>query len=377
MFNWGMDAGGRRWQEFLAQPGLAYLEIQGGLAPTQGDYLAMPAGADWSWLEAYGPIEADAAAVHGKNWTAAYRAVDEELERQLPRKWMEEQFARSAAAIADRPPVELLHQGSGWGAVERRRREVANQPPFASDALPFPDSSIGDEQRPWLALLETGVLPRRPTSQDPGSLMVQPQWRELLERSVTGSGGHWLAWYHLGVMRYRAGDLTGAREAWENSLRDEPSAWAYRDLAHLTREQGDEPAAIDLWLKAARLTPNLTPLAIECAKVLLQAGRPRELIQFVDALPPDVRAHGRIRLLRAMASLDIGDFDAVAKYFEGDLDVANIREKETILSDLWFGWHERRLARERGVSIDDGLRQLVRREFPPPMRFDFRIKSTD
>jgi hypothetical protein len=266
--------------------------------------------------------------------------------------------------------------------VERRRRDRAAQPPFAPpSALPFPDSSIGDEQLPWLALLDAGALPYRPAAHDPGSLMVQPEWRELLERAVHaagdgGRGAHWLAWYHLGVMRYRAGDAAGARQAWERSMREEPSAWACRDLAVLARDEGDEQAAADLWLKASRLAPHVVPLAIECAKALLGAGRIAELSAFADVLPPEVRTHGRIRLLRAMAALREGDLDAVERYFQGDVDVANIREKETILSDLWFGWHEQRLSRQRGTAIDDDLRRLVRREFPPPARFDFRLDTS-
>ncbi len=378
MFNMGVDPGGRRWQEFLAEPGKAYLEIQGGLAPTQGEYLTMPAGAEWSWLEAYGLMEADAAVVHGKDWTAAYETVERELERRLPRALLERELARTAAAIADRAPVELLHQGSGWGALEGVRRERAEQPPFASSAVPFPPSSIGDDQMPWLALLENGALPHRAPASDPGSLMVQPEWRALLESAVRqGRGDHWLSWYHLGVMRYRAGDVAGAKKAWEQSIAREPSAWAFRDLAVLQREAGDESAAADLWLTAARLAPDVAPLAIECAKSLLTAGRYNEVIIFADARPDAVKRQGRIRLLRAVAALKLGDLETVAKYFEGDLDIANIREKETALSDLWFGYHEQRIARERGgeIKIDESLRRLVRKEFPPPVRFDFRLNT--
>ena len=77
-----------------------------------------------------------------------------------------------------------------------------------------------------------------------------------------------------------------------------------------------------------------------------------------------------------MAALEQNDLDFVDRYFQGDCDIANIREKETSLSDLWFGLHERRLARQRGISfdqIDDDLRRQVRRDNPPPPRFDFRL----
>jgi len=376
MFNWGMDPGGRRWQEFLSQPDEAYLEIQGGLAQTQGDYVAMPAGAQWSWLEAYGLIEADAAKVHGDDWPAAFGAVEAELDRRLPQDRLESDLSRTAAAIADRAPVELLHHGSGWGALERVRRSRSGERPFASDATPFPDSSLTADQMPWLALLDTGELPYIAPTDDPSTLMVQPEWRDLLERAVqTNPDAHWLTWYHLGVMRYRAGDLSGARAAWQRSLAREPSAWAHRDLAFLSMEQGDEPAAVAQWLRAARLAPDNVPLAVEVAKLLLTTRRFAELTNFVDALPTGVRSAGRIRLLHAMSALEQGDLATVEKYFEGDVDIPNIREKETTLSDLWFRWQEQRVARERGVNVDDAIRKLVRREFPPPSKFDFRLAT--
>jgi hypothetical protein len=87
----------------------------------------------------------------------------------------------------------------------------------------------------------------------------------------------------------------------------------------------------------------------------------------------------RIRLARATAALGGGDIDTVSRYLNSDPDIANTREKETTLSDLWFGWHEQMLSRQRRVEIDRALRQEVRRNFPPPLRFDFRLRyrSTD
>src|SRR5262249_42557002 len=160
-----------------SQPGQAYIEIQGGLAQTQGEYVSMPSAAEWSWLEAYGLIESDANLVHGKDWKTAYESVERELEQHLPRRKMNELLANSAKSVADRAPVEVLHQGSGWGALEQIRRQRASQKPFAPSALSFPGESIEEQQKPWLALLENGSLPYRPPTDDPGSLMVQPEWR--------------------------------------------------------------------------------------------------------------------------------------------------------------------------------------------------------
>ena len=373
MFNWGVHPGGKRWQEFLAERGCAYLEIQGGLATTQSEYLTMPAGAQWSWLEAYGPLQAPAPLVHGSDWSVACEAVEAALERALPRALLDAQLERTTV-MADREPQEVLHHGSGWGALEDRRRMDSGERPLSSAATPFLQQTLGEEQAPWLALLEQGTLPARQPRDTPHSPMVQPEWRRLLERSVQ-SDPHWLAWYHLGVMRFRDGDHDGARAAWEQSLALEQNCWARRDLAVLARDRSDHHAAADQWLAAAKIAPECGPLAVECCQALLRAERHQDLLHFVATLPPQVRALGRVRMLNAFAALRCGDLETVEHYFDGEVDIANIREKETSLSDLWFGWHEQRLSRERGIEVNDELRRAVRSDFPPPMRFDFRIRS--
>ena len=75
LFLWGKSAGGDHWQEWLAQPGAEYLEIQAGLARTQLEHLPMPGRASWSWVEAYGLLETDADAVHGDDWARARASV--------------------------------------------------------------------------------------------------------------------------------------------------------------------------------------------------------------------------------------------------------------------------------------------------------------
>lgn len=62
LFLWGGGAGGRRWQEWLTEPGtVGYAEIQAGLARTQLEHVPLEPGAEFSWLESYGPLSADRA----------------------------------------------------------------------------------------------------------------------------------------------------------------------------------------------------------------------------------------------------------------------------------------------------------------------------
>ena len=124
LFLWGKSPGGDHWQEWLAQPGREYLEVQAGLARTQLEHLPMPARASWSWVEAYGLLQSDADAVHGDHWALARAAVQRDLEELVPRAALDGALT-AAAEWADAAPVEVLNRGSGWGALERslRKRE--------------------------------------------------------------------------------------------------------------------------------------------------------------------------------------------------------------------------------------------------------------
>ncbi|MCC3778863.1 DUF5107 domain-containing protein, partial [Streptomyces sp. UNOB3_S3] len=116
LFLWGADETGRRWQEWLTEPGTAgYAEIQAGLAPTQLEHVPLEAGGEFAWLEAYGPLTADPAAVHGADWAAARAEAAARLEAALPRAAVDAAYA-AWRPYADHEPKETLATGSGWGA---------------------------------------------------------------------------------------------------------------------------------------------------------------------------------------------------------------------------------------------------------------------
>jgi uncharacterized protein DUF5107 len=202
LFVWGQSTGGRHWQEWLSGGGDPYLEIQAGLATTQYEHVPMPAGAEWSWVEAYGLAETDPAVTHGADWERAIAGVESEVRRLAPADRLDDLLA-DASARADRPPTELLSLADGWGALERRRREQTGEPPSGTPGTPFADESITDEQRPFAELLATGDLPDLDPSQPPRGCVVGGDWRARLAGSVES----WASLLHLGVTAHAAGDL--------------------------------------------------------------------------------------------------------------------------------------------------------------------------
>jgi hypothetical protein len=198
----------------------------------------------------------------------------------------------------------------------------------------------------------------------------------MLEEAVReGRGDHWLSWLHIGVMRYDAGDVAGASEAWERSLALEPSAWAHRNLAVVADHEGQQDKAAERWVNACRMASGLVPLAVECCEALMKAGRQSDVPGLLDALSPDVVDHPRVRVLTACAALDVGDLDTVENILLGGVELSDLREGENVLTELWFGMQEKRLAAAEGVEIDDALRERVKRECPPPPEIDFRMAA--
>jgi hypothetical protein len=377
LFVWGMHPGGRAWQSFLTSAGAGpYLEIQAGLARTQMEHLSMPAGAVWSWTEAYGCLELDPAEAHARDWDRAVGAAAAAVERLIPRELLEKRHA-AAAVHAQVPPEAPVQRGSGWGALERLRRQAAGEPALAGPGTPFDDDSLGPAQAPWIELLRGGGfgvtggvgLDEAPRFADSRG------WRVLLDAFCAdrGDGAGAEAWHHLGVMRASDGEREAARQAWRRSIGLERLPGALYALAVLAAEDGDADAAETLLVEACRALPGLKAAAAACGTLLLRIGRPRAWLAVLEGLAAEVRAAGRIRLLEGRAALDAGDLPLVAAILEAAPVVDDIREGEVSLSDLWTRYHEERLCRETGRALDEELRARVRREHPVPAALDFRV----
>lgn len=371
LFVWGMGPGGRHWQEFLSVPNSQYIEIQAGLARTQAEYIPMPAKAEWEWIEAYGLMQADPEIVHQDDWKSAYGHVDGIMKDKIGLESLENKLSESKI-IANKTPEELIQNGSGWGALERKRREKSGETPFCSNALIFDDDSLTDDQNAWLALLNDNTMPYKSPKENPNAWMTQAEWHEILEKSLEKGKENWLSWLHLGIMYYNDGDIEKARQAWEKSLSIEPSSWAYRNIAFLLRKEGKLNESAELLLKASNMTPNVSSLALECCQVLLDIDKPEEMLKFMEGLPQEVRQVGRMRIMEAHSAMKMDDLDRVEGILQSKPVVPDIREGEVSLSDLWFELHEKRISKAENIPIDDELKKRVRKDFPPPSWLDFR-----
>jgi hypothetical protein len=335
LFCWGQHTGGRHWQEYLSQPGQAYLEIQAGLAPTQVHGLVMPAQTAWDWTQAFGYLAADPAGAHSSDWDHAVRTVEATLQASLPAAELY-RLEQTCRARADIPSQQLLQAGSGWGALELKRRGKSQEAFDLPPAFNFPAATLGPEQEKWLGVLEGKGFPNQDPADLPGEWLVQPEWQVLLQECLRDeSRRNWYALLHLGVMRLENLDEDGAAAAWEESLRLQPSAWAYRNLAVLRQRQKRAAEALELYAKAWRLASQVeslqSALAAEYLQLLFDNRQYPQGLEICRSLPSAVQQTDPVQLLQAQFALELGRLELVEPVFEWQFAV--IREGQTLLSD--------------------------------------------
>lgn len=370
LFCWGVLQGGRHWQEFLAEPGMAYLEIQAGLAPTQLHHLPFAAGESWHWTEFFGYMAADPNKVHNADYNAAWRSVDAVLKQRINAGQMAE-IEQACLDLAEKHSTEILQIGSGWGALEmeRRGREVLN-------GFYFPEDSLGPEQARWLELLKGEGLPVQPPDQEPGEWLVQKEWRALLgEWLAKPENRSWFALLHYGVMLAEALDYPAAVAAWQESIKQQPSAWAYRNLAALAHEEGKLSDALAFYAQAWPLALEgglpLEALAHEYLGMLVEAGQFEQAAAVYQSLPQAVAESDRVQIVWAMIALKLNKLDEVEQVLQRDF--ATVREGQVDLTNLWFELWQRREAVASGKRLEDIDMKAVKLAHPAPSAIDFRM----
>jgi tetratricopeptide (TPR) repeat protein len=347
LFVWGTGSGGRRWQEWLTEPGTGgYCEIQAGLARTQLEHVRLDAGSEVAWLEAYGPLSAPPVPAE----------AEARLEAVLPRAAVDAACA-AWKPYADTEPGETLAVGSGWGALEVLRAD------WKLPGTPFEESTLGPAQEPWLELLRTGSFPEPRRVRPPGDTLVAPHWRDMLETAPATP----LTEYHLGVAQWHAGDRAQAVRSWERGLELAPSRWPLlRCLAVADQESGNRERAADRYADAfddlcherrddgEAWTAATAALGRETLEALLAARRTSAARSVRERLYPAIRARGGFRLIEAGLLLAEGRPEAARAVFEDGFEVADLREGAEAIGELW----------SRISSPDE----------PLPAHYDFRMR---
>lgn len=397
MFCWGNHSAGTHWQEFLSDPGKGYyIEIQAGIARSQCHDKVFPAHSTIEWTQCFGGMKLDKKQLHQPDFDKANAYLDGYIEDVVSQEMLLQQDA-VYAQIADMPLSEkdLVHWGSGWGALEALRMARQGEKPFPQSVC-FPCSSIGPEQYPWYALLTDGRLPEEDISQIPQSWMVDEKWMALLEKSIREGGENWYSMLHYGVMlnemmdrrhvsteasrwgqydAYRA----KAKKALERSVELKPSVWALRCLFCIANEEKNDVLAeqyYDQLFTMADATVDFA-FAAEYMRWLNGKAKYEKAWALYVRMPEAIQNAERMMLNAAQTAIKLRKLDMIEKVFAHG-EYADIREGECSLTDIWFEYCALKLAQQRGIPDPQGevLEDLMDEAWekcPPPAAIDFRM----
>lgn len=365
LFVWGQQQAGKRWHDWLGCDRRPYFEIQAGLATTQYEYVDMPAGARWEWLESYSPFDVDPALAHQPEIQAASGYL-EAATNSLAEAQRLEAMLESSRAMADRPVTEVLQAGSGFAELEHIRLSgsggAAAKLPGSFFALTQDDPTI----IPWLQLNETG---RFPASLRDWSLpfdwpvLTDRFWSEMLRHAIDLSNGKRTPvaalTYALIAFTQRRWD-TAVRYA-SHALGTPADAHARRVIGLISLHRGKPDEAVR-WLGESLETPGYPVRVLdEALGAAVEAGDLNALRSLWERASPQHLTHPRIRAYQVYDSAARNEFsEAISLLQDPAIVPTDQREGETRLTDLWLGLYGR-------TEVPDSL---------PPAHLDFRLTDT-
>ncbi len=366
LFVFGHKSGGRRWMDFLALPGQGnYIEIQGGVVPTQNQEFILEANQSIEWTECIAPLSINPNQGHDPDYQAACRALETWVTTQVPEErlnqvdtWLRNQ--------AGQPVGEILQPGSAWGMLFEKMTGIQ-----INAGLRFNTSPAAEAL--WAELLEAGTFSEQTLSQSPQSWAVSGRWVAALENSCAVYGTTWLHELFLGVARLDRLNIKQARCHFEESNRLKENYLSNRNLALIHQQDGDVAAAQRFYFKAWDQADHSTHLAVEICQFLQKERLLPALELFLAHLPDSILRHERIQLAQGELALEHNQFEKLREILDGDF--CTIREGETLLTDLWFALHIKKAEVGKRTGLSEHERAKIIAQNPPLHKIDFRMVS--
>ncbi len=370
LFVWGQAQGGRNWQTYLSKKGSAYIEIQAGLAKTQLEHLPMAKRQSISWLEAYGALQANKKKIHDNNWDAAVQEVTDKLDKKLSLAELEAIESKYIAELNQAEGWSMLKYADGYAYLESRVSSA-----FDCCGLQFPSHQLGMAKE-WKALLDEGALSEKDPAEAPQSYQAGEDWLQLLSQSITKKKGkNWYSLYQQAVLFATLQRKEEAMKCFEKSIALRPSAWAYACLALLEEKEQNLKKAMTHITKALELQKDRF-VALEALRIHNCAEEYSKTIALYDALPSHIKALGRAKVHLITACIAAGELARADKMINKPFVIADIREGELSLSDMWFDLHIKKSEQSLGRSLNKAeLAKIYKLKVP--VHLDYRTHNTE
>lgn len=396
LFAWGNHHSGRHWQEVLSDgKGTGYYaELQAGIAPSQVHDMLLPANSKYEWTQCFGGVKCDKDELFG-DYNVACDYFDKKLSTIMSEDKINEldKLYTSLATVKVKE-TDLLHKGSGFGALEimRMKKDCDGQVP---EWLCFPADSIGNVESQWLRLLESDSMPKISARELPVSYMVSEKWLSRLKSAAEAKDADWSALMHYGIAVYEYQDTTRyvnkvynqendnkatalAESLWLRAVELKPNVWCYRNLAILAEQRLDFEKAEEYYDEALKIEGVYDDYSIASEYIifLIKTKKYEKVWKIFENLPDNCKRADRIKISVAVAAVKLGKFDYLEKFFAEEHYA--IAEGEDTLTDVWFEYSARLLAKERGINnlSDEKLNELIDEAWetcPPDYSIDFRL----
>lgn len=363
LFVWGQTQGGHHWQSWLTEHAGRYCEVQSGLAKTQYGCIPMPAGACWEWIELYGAAPFQSGALP-EDYGAADRYIRRSLLTLPEYAGLEGELVQTRAFAMRRG--QKIADGSCFGALEQllarqcgKESSLPQQLDF-SPCTPQRQWSTDDEARPWVQLLTGQGIPDEPADKAPASYMCGERWEQLILQCTAVSGHTWWSSLQLGASAAARQDFDTAMAWLQTSVEIRQTPWALSALAELYLKQNLRAEAIDCATRALLEKPEQIGTVRDLLAILLRCGADEAVCQWGNL--DDTRC----KFYRACALFRLGKTEQAQRLLleHGGLEIPDVREGESWITDLWFAI-ERQLAAQQGVSLPPDAQ--------PPEKLDFRM----
>lgn len=326
MFCWGNHKGGQKWKDFLSTKDNGnYVEIQAGITPSQLHGMDMAPQTTISFTQVFGGTKVD---YYEGDWFSNRDHIKAKIDEKVSEKSLLS-LNENLEKYADLPIYKILSNGSGWGALEQKRREKQGEMLIPSQ-LVFPENSLGKKQMPWLSLLEHGTMPD--TNETPKSWIVDLNWKTFLEKGETENV---CKLTHLGVMLYENRQFEQAKATWEKAISIRKTAILYRNLSYAAMQlDNDLNKSLDLMKTAVLLSNNKIEYLIEYMTLLEKAEKYTEIFELFKANEIEHGQNEKLLILATTSAYKLGNFEFAKRIFS--FDVAGIREANNVLTDMWF-----------------------------------------
>ena len=231
--------------------------------------------------------------------------------------------------------------------------------------------TVGEEQADWVSLLNDKKYLEHDEKDSPISWMLQPEWTRIMEEAAESTDkDNWYASLQLGMSYIADGRLNDGWIELEKSQAIKNSAWAEYGKCVVKRVIGDMENASLHVMNAAKMLPHDVSIAKEAMEIVVGAEKYAEALELYASMPDEVRANGRVRLYATVAHIRLGHIEEaeIVLWENGGLILPDIREGETIITELWLLIEEAKAKRDGG--------EFDRNSAKVPPIFDYRQCST-